>query len=72
MSGTCSEVLYIDLEVKNSLTAILQGVVLKLRVAGQGHDGMIDMNESYRRLPHSVSHRKNAQFQIINAQNRIR
>ena len=49
----------------------LQGVVLKLLVAGQVQHDMIDMNETHRRTPHSVSHRKNVQFEIINDQNLI-
>ena len=38
----------------------------------QEHHDMVDMNESYRLFPHSVSHRENVQFQMINGQNRIR
>ena len=72
MSGTWSGVLYIDFEVKNGLIIIIQCVVLKLVVAGQEQLDMVDMNESYRWLPHSVSHRKNVQFRVINDQNRIR
>ena len=60
-----------DLEVKNYLIVTLQGVVLKLLVADQVHHDMIGMNESYRRLPHSVSHRKNVQSRVLNGRNRI-
>ena len=49
----------------------LQGVVLKLLVADQAQYDMTDMNESHRRLPHSVSHRKNIQFHILHDRNRI-
>ena len=49
----------------------LQGVVLKLLVADQAHHDVIGMNESHRRLPHSVSHRENIQFHILNDRNRI-
>ena len=49
----------------------IQGVVLKLLVADQEQHDTIDMNESYRRVPHSVSYRENVQFEIINDQNRI-
>ena len=72
MSETWSGVLYIDFEVGNSPTAASQGVVLKLLVAGQIQHGMTDMNETYRRTPHSVSYRKNVQFEMINDQNPIR
>ena len=60
-----------DLEVKNYLIVTLQGVALKLLVADQVHYDVIDMNESHRRFPHSVSHRKNVQFHILNDRNRI-
>ena len=71
MSGTWSGVLYIDLEIKNYLIVILQGVVLKLLVADQAQHAMIDVKESYRRFPDSVSHWKNVQFHILNDRNHI-
>ena len=49
----------------------LQGVALKLLVADQAHHDMIGVNESHRRLPHSVSHRKNVQSRALNGRNRI-
>ena len=49
----------------------LQGVELKVPVAGQAQHDVIGMNKSYRRLPHSVSHQKNVQSHVLNDRNRI-
>ena len=49
----------------------LQGIELKVPVAGQAQHDVINMNESHRRLPHSVSHRKNVQSHVLDDRNRI-
>ena len=54
------------------MTVTLQWIVLKLFVDDQEQHDVIDVNKSHRWFPHSVSHRKNVQFQMINAQNRVR
>ena len=72
MSGTWSEVLYIDLEVKNSLTVMLLGDSLNLRLADRVQDDMIGMNESYRPAPHSVLHCRNVWFNMFDGQNHLR
>ena len=49
----------------------MQGVALKLLTVDQVHHDMMGMNESCRRLPHSVSHRKNVQSRVLSGRNRI-
>ena len=66
-------VLHVDDECRTAhVRATVQVVVLKLLVAGRIQHDMIDMNETYRRTPNSVSYRENVQFEMINDQNLIR